>query len=69
MAPPAPPRYIAAMPSLLLVMIGGAAGAGLRRELGRFALSRLGTAALYVPASVSGSLLHLALGRWARAVS
>ncbi|HEX8481632.1 MAG TPA: hypothetical protein VF650_07010 [Allosphingosinicella sp.] len=57
------------MPSLLLVMIGGAAGAGLRRELGRFALSRLGTAALYVPASVSGSLLHLALGRWARAVS
>jgi CrcB protein len=35
-------RYIAAMPSLLLVMIGGAAGAGLRWEFGRLALARLG---------------------------
>jgi CrcB protein len=38
------PHYIAAMPSLLLVMIGGAAGAGLRLEFGRFALGRLGPA-------------------------
>jgi len=30
------------MPSLLLVMIGGAAGAGLRWEFGRLALARLG---------------------------
>jgi fluoride exporter len=35
-------RYIAAMPSLFLVMIGGAAGAGLRWEFGRLALARLG---------------------------
>jgi CrcB protein len=41
---PSPVRagYIAAMPSLFLVMIGGAAGAGLRWELGRVALARLG---------------------------
>ncbi|HEX8307052.1 MAG TPA: fluoride efflux transporter CrcB [Allosphingosinicella sp.] len=31
------------MPSLLLVMIGGAAGAGLRWEFGRLAVARLGT--------------------------
>jgi len=30
------------MPSLFLVMIGGAAGAGLRWEFGRLALARLG---------------------------
>ena len=30
------------MPNLLLVMIGGAAGAGLRWEFGRLALTRLG---------------------------
>jgi CrcB protein len=30
------------MPNLLLVMIGGAAGAGLRWEFGRLALARLG---------------------------
>jgi fluoride exporter len=30
------------MPSLLLVMIGGAAGAGLRWEFGRFALRQMG---------------------------
>ena len=30
------------MPKLLLVMIGGAVGAGLRYEAGRFALARLG---------------------------
>jgi CrcB protein len=30
------------MPSLFLVMIGGAAGAGLRWEVGRLALARLG---------------------------
>ncbi|MEA3011306.1 MAG: fluoride exporter [Sphingomonadales bacterium] len=32
------------MPSLFLVMIGGAAGAGLRWEFGRLALARLGPA-------------------------
>ena len=32
------------MPSLILVMIGGAAGAGLRWEVGRLALGRLGPA-------------------------
>ncbi|HEX8578027.1 MAG TPA: fluoride efflux transporter CrcB [Allosphingosinicella sp.] len=32
------------MPNLLLVMIGGAAGAGLRYEAGRIALSRFGGA-------------------------
>jgi CrcB protein len=36
------PRYIAAMPSVLFVMIGGAAGAGLRWEFGRLALARFG---------------------------
>jgi CrcB protein len=35
-------RYIAPMPNLFLVMIGGAAGAGLRWEFGRLALARLG---------------------------
>ena len=30
------------MPNLLLVMLGGAAGAGLRYEVGRVALARLG---------------------------
>ncbi|HEY5721163.1 MAG TPA: CrcB family protein [Allosphingosinicella sp.] len=30
------------MPNLLLVMLGGAAGAGLRYEVGRMALARLG---------------------------
>lgn len=42
MAPVPLSSYIAAMPSLFLVMIGGAAGAGLRWEFGRLALARLG---------------------------
>jgi CrcB protein len=35
-------RYITTMPNLFLVMIGSAAGAGLRWEFGRLALARLG---------------------------
>jgi CrcB protein len=35
-------RYIAAMPNLLYVLIGGAAGAGLRYEAGRLALRHVG---------------------------
>ena len=42
MAPPRGPRYIAAMPNLLYVLAGGAAGAGLRYEAGRLALRQLG---------------------------
>jgi CrcB protein len=42
-APSSLSRYIAAMPNLFLVMIGGAAGAGLRWEFGRLTLARLGT--------------------------
>ncbi|MEO7177267.1 MAG: fluoride efflux transporter CrcB [Allosphingosinicella sp.] len=42
MAPTVLSGYIAAMPSLFLVMIGGAAGAGLRWEFGRLALARSG---------------------------
>jgi CrcB protein len=41
-ARPGSPRYRAAMPNLLYVLLGGAAGAGLRYELGRLALARLG---------------------------
>lgn len=38
------PRYIPAMPNLLLVMIGGAVGAGLRFQVGRYALHHIGPA-------------------------
>jgi CrcB protein len=31
------------MPNLLLVMLGGAAGAGLRYEVGRWSINRIGT--------------------------
>ena len=37
-----PRRYIAAMPNLLLVMLGGAIGAGLRFQVGRIAQVQLG---------------------------
>jgi CrcB protein len=36
------PRYIAAMPNLLYVLIGGAVGAGARYEVGRLALRHIG---------------------------
>lgn len=36
-------RYIAAMPNLLYVLLGGAAGAGLRYEAGRLALKQIGS--------------------------
>src|SRR5436305_12865865 len=42
LAPSRPRRYIAGMPNLILVMLGGAAGAGLRYEVGRLTLGQFG---------------------------
>src|SRR4051794_1448825 len=36
------PRYIAAMPNLFFVLIGGAIGAGARYEVGRLAVRQIG---------------------------
>ena len=57
------------MPNLLLVMLGGAAGAGLRYEVGRFTLHRLGPGFPWGTLTVNlvgGLLMGLLAGTLAR---
>ena len=58
------------MPNLLLVMLGGAIGAGLRHEAGRLALARFGPGfpwgTLFVNL-IGGALIGLLAGWFARA--